>query len=122
MITALIMGQPIGWLTNDWVFGTYAFVFALAFNPLTGGLFRAIVNAPILSTLISVMDDLSWGNSISTLGVQRILQPWHANSPIKTSVSAAIVSGITSGCGGGVIRSVVEKGAAFHRTVASDCK
>lgn len=105
LLTALMLGQPIGWLANDVTFGTYVVVFLLAFLPTTKAHFRAIVQAPILRTAISAMDDLSWGNSISTLGVQRVLHPLHALSPIKSSVSAAILGGITSGCGGGIIRS-----------------
>lgn len=104
LLTALFLGQPVGWLSSDITFFTYIIVFGIAFSKWTRRAFLALVHAPIISDVITIMDDLSFGNSITTLGVQRVINPVHADSPIRHTVCAAIVGGITSGCGGGFIR------------------
>lgn len=65
------------------------------------------MTAPVISTFITFGDDLAWGNSITNLGVQRVLTPVHSDSPIKNTVCAAIVGGVLSGCGGGMIRTML---------------
>jgi hypothetical protein len=101
---SLLLGQPIGWLGNDVIVATYVCIFFLSWNPWTRGLFKAIVNAPGIATIIGLIDDASWGNSVTMLGVQRALIPLHAQSPVKSSTTAALLLGTLAGCGGGLIR------------------
>lgn len=102
---SILLGQPIGWLTSDVTVCTYLLIFALSHMTLTRELFRFIVNLEPFSTIISVVDDMSWGNCVTMLGVQRALNPLHAASPVKNSASAAILLGTLAGCGGGLLRS-----------------
>lgn len=102
---SILLGQPIGWLCSDVTVCTYLLIFALSYSRFTRDIFRFIVNLEPFATIISVVDDMSWGNCITMLGVQRALNPMHAASPVKNSASAAILLGTLAGCGGGLLRS-----------------
>ena len=101
---SIILGQPIGWLASDRTLLVYLVVFLLSWMSVTRGLFRALVNAQPFAALIGFIDDISWGNSVTLLGVQRALSPMHAASPIRSSFSACMVMGTLAGCGGGILR------------------
>lgn len=102
---SIILGQPIGWLASDRTLLVYLIVFLLSWMSATRGIFRALVNAQPFSAAIGFIDDISWGNSVTLLGVQRALTPMHAASPIRSSFSACMVMGTLAGCGGGILRS-----------------
>ena len=114
---SVLLGQPIGWITSDVTVLTYLLIFALSHMRLTRDLFRFLVNLEPFATIISIVDDMSWGNCITMLGVQRAINPMHAASPVKNSASAAILLGTLAGCGGGLLRSEPQSKHSSDRCV-----
>jgi len=102
---AIILGQPIAWLSYDSIVFTYVAVFLVSYLPVTRGWFSKITNAPYLSTFFTFWDDLSWAAAVET-GVMRAIKPVHSGVPIRNSASAAILLGALGGTGGSALRGL----------------
>jgi hypothetical protein len=105
-IAAMMLGKPLGVLQGNVNIPVYSAVAMLVYYFPSGVFFRALeVNRVILAPLLTVVEAVSKAGTISKVGVDGVLG--HASGQYSDSIFAAIVVGTVSGCGGGVLGSLM---------------
>ena len=101
------MGKPIGWIQGNINIPVYTIV-ALTVYYLPGDiLFRSLENVRfILIPIFTLIEAISKCETIANVGVDGVLL--HKGSEVfERSIFAALVIGTISGCGGGILGSMI---------------
>ena len=106
MTTGFLLGQPPSWLLYSEVLPAYVLCWYMMHHLPLDPVFRLLEApapvGPMLRFTLSALNDLSWGVAITSWGQDKALQAEH--SPAATSITAALLTGLVSGCGGGLMQ------------------
>jgi uncharacterized membrane protein YeiH len=106
MMTGVLLGQPPSWVLYSEVVPAYFLCWALMHCVPLDPLFRLLEApaplGPVLRFTLGALDDVSWGVAITSWGQDKALQAQHG--PARASITAALLTGFMSGCGGGLLQ------------------
>jgi hypothetical protein len=103
-ITCILLGQPPDWMLVDAVLPTYIALF-VAHRWCPGDLLFRVLDIDGVRLLVSVFDNVCWAASITQWGIFKALNAQHHSA--RSSATMAILCGIFSGCGGGIVNSLL---------------
>ena len=102
MLTGFLLGQPPSWLCYSEVIPAYCFCWFIMERLPREPLFRLIRGSALAEFTMTLLDDISWGIAITSWGQDKATSAQH--EPARASMIAALLCGVVSGCGGGVIQ------------------
>lgn len=107
LLTSIILGQPIGWLSNDRIVLSYVIAYLISYFAVSRSILIYVLSSRLVAPIVLLMRSYSWGHSITSWGVDRAVHSYSPPSlpPSHMSISYALVCGILSSCGGGLLKS-----------------
>ena len=100
-VTGVLLGQPPSWLAGNTSAPSLLLGYALIYHAPRDAVYRALQHIVPLRRVVEVLQVVSTANCISAWGVEKAVHADHAAA--QSSVGLALVAGVFSATGGGMI-------------------